>query len=74
MNRSHATLSRELRRNMLPKAGYKPAGTDRIAWTRCKRDCVLQRLNILRDHVHDYLAMDRASPQNHDQKPTHSLR
>ena len=23
MNRSHTTLSRELRRNMLPKAGYK---------------------------------------------------
>ena len=51
MNRSHTTLSRELRRNMLPKAGYKPASADRIAWSRCNRDCVLQRLSTLRDHV-----------------------
>ena len=63
MNRSHTTLSRELRRNMLPKAGYKPASADRIAWSRCNRDCVLQRLSTLRDHVHDHLAMGRSPEQ-----------
>ena len=63
MNRSHTTLSRELRRNVLPKAGYKPASADRIAGARCKRGCVLQRLSTLRDHVHDQLAMGRSPEQ-----------
>ncbi len=55
MNRSHATVSRELRRNSLSKAGYKPARADIIAGVRRDRPCKLQRLSTLREHVHDRL-------------------
>ena len=57
MGRSHTTIGRELSRNGLPKSGYKPASADRIAYSRCKRQCKLQRLSTLRSHVHDHLAM-----------------
>ena len=57
MSRSHATISRELKRNSLPKAGYKPARADIMAGVRCDRPCKLQRLSTLREHVHDRLAM-----------------
>ena len=57
MSRSHATISRELKRNSLPKAGYKPARADIMAGVRCDRLCKLQRLSTLREHVHDRLAM-----------------
>jgi IS30 family transposase len=56
-SRSHTTISREWRRNSPPKAGYKPASADRMAYARCKRGCMLQRLSTLRNHVHDHLAM-----------------
>ena len=56
MNRSHTTVSRELKRNNLPKAGYKPARADIMAQVRCDRPCKLQRLSALREHVHDRLA------------------
>ena len=57
MNRSHTTVSRELKRNSLSKAGYKPARADIMAQVRCDRPCKLQRLSTLREHVHDRLAM-----------------
>jgi IS30 family transposase len=57
MNRSHTSVSRELKRNSLPKAGYKPARADIMAQVRCDRCCKLQRLSALREHVHDRLAM-----------------
>ena len=57
MSRSHATISRELKRNSLPKAGYKLARADIMAGVRCDRPCKLQRLSTLREHVHDRLAM-----------------
>ncbi len=34
MGRSASTITRELRRNSLPKGGYKPASADRIALSR----------------------------------------
>ena len=57
MNRSHTTIGREFKRNALPRAGYKPASADRIAYSRCRRLCRLGCLSPLREHVHDHLAM-----------------
>jgi IS30 family transposase len=57
MGRSASTVSRELKRNSLPKGGYKPASADRIALSRCRRLSKLERLNPLACHVHDRLAM-----------------
>ena len=37
MERSAGTISRELKRNSLPKGGYKPASADRIALSRRRR-------------------------------------
>ena len=56
MGRSHTTIGRELERNSLPKAGYKPARADIMAGVRRDRLCKLQRLSTLRNDVHDSLA------------------
>ncbi len=56
MGRSASTIGRELRRNSLPKAGYKPASADRIAWARRRRPSRIERLGPLGDHVRDHLA------------------
>jgi len=57
MGRHPTTIGRELRRNSLPKAGYKPASADRIALSRRRRLSRIERLNPLGDHVRDHLAM-----------------
>ena len=57
MNRSESTISRELRRNALPKGGYRPGSADRIALSRRRRSSKLERLNLLGQHVRDRLAM-----------------
>ena len=57
MGRSASTISRELRRNSLPKGGYKPASADRIALSRRRRHSRIERLSPLGDHVRDHLAM-----------------
>ena len=57
MGRHRSTICRELRRNSLPKGGYKPASADRIALSRCRRRSRIERLSRLRDHVGDHLAM-----------------
>jgi IS30 family transposase len=57
MRRSHTTIGRELKRNSLPKAGYKPARADIMAGVRRDRPCKLQRLSTLRGQVHGNLAM-----------------
>ena len=57
MGRHPSTIGRELRRNSLPKAGYKPASADRMAFSRRRRSSRIERLNPLRDHVDDHLAM-----------------
>ena len=43
MGRSASTISRELRRNSLPKGGYKPASADRIALSRRRRLSRIER-------------------------------
>ena len=57
MGRSTSTIGRELRRNSIPKAGYKPASADRIAFARRRRLSRIERLSPPGDHVRDHLAM-----------------
>ncbi len=57
MNRLESTISRELRRNALPKGGYRPGSADRIAQSRRRRCSKLERLNPLGQQVRDRLAM-----------------
>ena len=57
MNRLESTISRELRRNALPKDGYRPGSADRIALSRRRRLSKLERLNLLGSDVRDRLAM-----------------
>ena len=56
MGRSASTISRELRRNSLPKGGYKPASADRIALSRRRRLSRIERLSPLSAHIDDHLA------------------
>ncbi len=57
MGRDASTISRELRRNSLPRGEYKPASADRMALSRRRRLSKIERLSRLRDHVCDHLAM-----------------
>jgi len=57
MGRSSSTISRELRRNSLPRGEYKPGSADRIALSRCRRLSRIERLSPLRSYVGDSLAM-----------------
>ena len=57
MGRSASTISRELRRNALPRGEYKPGSADRIALSRCRRLSRIERLSPLRTYVSDRLAM-----------------
>jgi IS30 family transposase len=57
MGRHASTIGRELKRNNLPKSGYKPASADRIALSRCRRLSKIERLSPLRECVDDHLAM-----------------
>ncbi len=52
-----STISRELRRNSLPRGEYMPASADRIALSRCRRASRIDRLSPLRSYVCDHLAM-----------------
>ena len=51
MGRDASTISRELRRNSLPKGEYKPASADRIALSRRRRLSKIERLSRLRDRA-----------------------
>ena len=57
MGRHPSTIGRELKRNNLPKGGYKPASAERIALSRRRRSSRIERLSPLGDHVRDHLAM-----------------
>ena len=63
LGRSPSTISRELRRNALPKSGYKPASADRIAMARKRRGSKIERLSALKTYVLDGLAMERTPEQ-----------
>jgi IS30 family transposase len=58
MGRRASTISRELKRNSLPKGGSKAAIAVRMAWFRRRRRSRLERLSPLGDLVRDGLAMD----------------
>lgn len=49
MGRDASMISRELRRNSLPRGEYKPASADRIALSRRRRLSKIERLSRLRD-------------------------
>ena len=57
MGRSASTISRELRRNALPRSGYRPVSADRIALVRRRRQSRIERLGSLGAHVRDRLGM-----------------
>ena len=57
MGRHHTTIRRELKRNSLPKGGYKPASADRISLSRRRRRSRIERLSPLRAPVDGHLAM-----------------
>jgi len=57
MGRHPSTIGRELKRNSLPKGGYRPASADRIALSRCRRRSRIERLSPLSAHIDDHLAM-----------------
>jgi IS30 family transposase len=57
MGRCGSTISRELRRNALPRGEYKPGSADRIAMSRCRRKSRIERLSPLRTYIDDRLAM-----------------
>ena len=63
LGRSPSTISRELRRNALPKSGYKPASADRIAMARKRRGSKIERLSELKTYVLYSLAMERTPEQ-----------
>src|SRR5512133_4320412 len=57
IGRSASTVGRELRRNTLPRGGYKPASADRIALSRRRRLSRIERWSPLRSYVCDRPAM-----------------
>ncbi len=57
IGRSVSTISREVKRNSLPRGEYKPASADRIALSRRRRLSRIERLSPLRTYVGDRLAM-----------------
>lgn len=57
MGRSASTISREVKRNSLPRGDYLPGSADRIALSRCRRRSRIERLSPLRTYVDDRLAM-----------------
>lgn len=63
MGRSVATISRELTRNSLPRAGYTPASADRMAMARKRRLPMIERVNPLKTHILDRLAMGHTPEQ-----------
>jgi len=63
LGRSPSTISREIRRNALPKAGYKAGSADRMAMARKRRGSKIERLSPLKAHILDRLAMEQTPEQ-----------
>ena len=64
--RDRSTISRELRRNVLPRSGYVPLSAQRMCDVRRhrKRRCKIERSSLLYEAVHDgLLAMERTPEQ-----------
>ena len=69
MGRDASTISRELRRNSLPRGEYKPASADRIALSRRRRLSRIERLSRLRDHVCDLCLPFISSGGHQERRP-----
>jgi transposase, IS30 family len=66
IGRDKSTISRELRRNLLPKSGHVPVSAQRMCLARRqrKRRSKIERSSLLLDAVHDgLLAMERTPEQ-----------
>jgi transposase, IS30 family len=66
VGRDKSTISRELRRNVLPRSGYVPLSAHRMCLARRqrKRRCKIERSSLLYEAVHDgLLAMERTPEQ-----------
>ncbi|KAB2907942.1 MAG: IS30 family transposase [Dechloromonas sp.] len=63
MGRSASTISRELSRNRLPVAGYRPGWAERMAMARKRRLPKIERLSRLKSHILDALAMEQSPEQ-----------
>jgi transposase, IS30 family len=65
LGRNKGTISRELRRNALPKSGYLPASADRMAWVRRhrKRRSKIERSSWLLATIRDHLIAMGRSPE-----------
>jgi IS30 family transposase len=65
LRRSASTISREIARNGLPRAGYQPVSAERRAQVRRHRRRVsrIERLSQLEDHIRQGLAMGQSPEQ-----------
>ena len=65
IGRDKGTISRELRRNALPKAGYAPVSAERMALARRhqRRTCKIERSSDLLEAVRDQLIAMGRSPE-----------
>ena len=63
LGRHPSTIGRELKRNSLPRSGYKPAMAERMASARKQRAPKIERLSPLKTHILDRLAMEQSPEQ-----------
>ena len=63
LGRHRSTIGGELRRNSLPKSGYKPSSADRMSWARRLRGSKIERRSPLKTYIVESLAMERSPEQ-----------
>ena len=63
LGRHPSTIGRELKRNSLPRSGYKPAMAERMASARKQRAPKIERSSSLKTHILDRLAMEQSPEQ-----------
>jgi IS30 family transposase len=63
LGRHPSTIGREIRRNSLPRSGYKPSSADRMSWARRLRGSKIERRSPLKSHILESLAMERSPEQ-----------
>ena len=63
LGRHPSTIGRELKRNSLPRCGYKPAMAERMASARKQRAPKIERLSPLKTQILDRLAMEQSPEQ-----------
>ena len=63
LGRHPSTIGRELKRNSLPRCGYKPAMAERMASARKQRAPKIERSSPLKTQILDRLAMEQSPEQ-----------